>query len=188
MLDKNEFVKVMTGMCELFNTTPSDFIFDAYYAIFKDYELDQFKSAVNSVMRTHVYNTLPKPAVIIEFLDGTKDDKALGAWLQVKEAVNKGGYYASIEFADPIISHCLNELGGWMWFCSQQITELPFIEKRFMDLYRLFLKRGPQENVRLMGYIETTNRQKGLDNVPEPVRIGFDKRVMIDKDILARVK
>jgi hypothetical protein len=180
MLDRTEFAKIMTGMCELFNVTPSEFIFEIYYETFKDYEIDQFKQAVNYVMRTHVYNSLPKPAVIIEFLDGSKDDKALQAWLWVREAITKGGYYASIEFADPIISNVINELGGWMWLNSQPIKELPFIEKRFSDLYRLFLKRGVNQGVKVLGFFETTNLKNGYE-VAEPIRIGFPEQKRLEE-------
>lgn len=174
MLDKEKFVNCLTGVCDLYGKVPSEFIFDTYYAIFKDYDYEVFENAVRRCLKERVYNNIPKPAEILGFLEGTRDDKALMAWLQVMEAVQKGGYYASIEFADSIIAHCVLELGGWTWLCSTQKDELPFIEKRFMDLYRLFLKRGVQENIRLIGFIEAMNNQKGnLRDIPEPIKIGF---------------
>lgn len=176
MLDREKFVKLMTGLCELFNKTPSEFIYDVYYDVLKNYSYEQVNAAVMNCIKAYKYNLLPKPAEIIEFLEGSKDDKALMAWLQIKEAIIKGGYYASIEFADPIIAHCINGLGGWQWFCCQQKDEMPFIEKRFMDLYRLFLKRGVVGNVRLIGFIEARNTQTGyLKDILEPIRIGFEK-------------
>jgi len=176
MLDRTKFISLMTGLCELFNKIPSEFIYDFYYETLKDYSYEQVNKAVMDCIRIYKYNLLPKPAEILEFLEGTRDDKALIAWLQVKEAIVKGGYYASIEFANPIIAHCVQELGGWQWLCCQQKDELPFIEKRFMDLYRLFLKRGVKDNVRLIGFIEARNNQLGhLKNMPDPVKIGFNE-------------
>jgi hypothetical protein len=97
------------------------------------------------------------------------------------EAVQKGGYYASIEFADPIITYAINELGGWQWFCCTQKDELPFIQKRFMDLYRLFLKRGVQSSIRLIGFIEGRNNQLGhFKDIPEPIRIGFIEQKLLE--------
>lgn len=174
MLDRVKFVSLMTGFCELYNKVPSQFLYDIYYEVLKDYSYEQVNKAFMDCIRVYKYNLLPKPAEILEFLEGTRDDKALMAWLQVMEAVQKGGYYASIEFADPIIAHCVQELGGWQWLCCIERKELPFIEKRFMDLYRLFMKRGVQNNIRLIGFIEARNNQLGhFEEIPKPVKIGF---------------
>lgn len=174
MLNRISFCEIMTGVAGMLQLTLTEFMLDTYFEIFQNYSIEQFKKAVLDVLKTSKYHTFPKPAEILEFLEGTRDDKALMAWLQVMEAVQKGGYYASIEFVDPIIGHCVLELGGWQWFCCTQKDELPFIEKRFMDLYRLFLKRGIQGNIRLIGFIEAANNQKGnLKDIPEPIRIGF---------------
>jgi hypothetical protein len=169
MLDKNEFLKLMMPLGEIFDKQITESILDIYYDIFKDYSINILKTAFNKVIKTYQFNTLPKPADILEYLEGTPQDKAMIAWLQAKEAVQKGGYYASIEFSDPIISYCITELGG----CAP-ISELPFIEKRFLELYRVLAKRDIKINSRLIGYIELCNSEKGYyDKIPEPIRIGF---------------
>lgn len=178
MLNKERFVVTLTGLCDLYGKIPSEFIFDTYYAIFQDYDNQAFEGAINTCLKNRVYNTLPKPAEILEYLEGTKDDKALAAWLQAKEAVRKVGYYQTPDFQDPAISHAIVELGGWMEFCSAPVEELPFIEKRFMDLYRLFLKRGVNVPTRLIGFIELKNLEKG-HNVPDPIRIGTNIHKLI---------
>jgi len=176
MLNRIEFIEIMNGLSGLYNITITEFTLGIYYDIFKDYDCESFRKAVIDCIKDRVYSSLPKPAEILQFLEGTRHDKALTAWLQAKEAVDKGGYYASIEFSDPIISHCLVQLGGWMEFCSQPINELPFIEKRFIDLYRLYLKREIKEPVKLIGYIEAFNNKAGhFDAIPAPIRIGFEQ-------------
>lgn len=184
MLDKIGFAKLMLILGEIYDKQITEFVADIYYDILKDYDYLVVESAIKKVISSHKYNTLPKPADILEYLEGTRDDKALVAWLQVMEAVQKGGYYASIEFADPIIAHSINELGGWQWFCCTQKDELPFIQKRFMDLYRLFLKRGVKDNLRLIGFIEARNNQLGnFKDIPEPIRIGIDIKELEDKSL-----
>jgi len=177
MLNKDKFIKIMTGLCEVFNKTPSEFLLDTYYELLKFYSDEQVNSAMMECLKSYKYNLLPKPAEILEFIEGSKDDKALVAWLQVMEAVKKGGYYTSIEFADPIISHCIMQFGGWMQFCSAQKDELPFIEKRFKDYYRLYLRRGITKPIKLIGFIEGTNKREGfLEYIPETLRIGFEQK------------
>lgn len=174
MLNREKFMEVFTGLCDMYGKIPSEFMLDTYFSIFQDYTAEEFGNAVQRCLKERVYNNLPKPAEILEFLEGTKDDKALTAWLQVMEAVRKGGYYASIVFTDPIIPRVVNELGGWQEFCCTQKDELPFIQKRFMDLYRLFLKREQLPNEKLIGFIEARNMQSGhTKEIPEPIEIGF---------------
>ena|SRR3990167_8007559 len=173
LLDKNRFLELMTGLSQLYDKDLSPFALDIYYDIFKDYGFPQLEKAVKQVIANNKYNCIPKPAEILEYLDGTRDDKALTAWYQLMEAVRKGGYHASVEFADPLIPCVVNELGGWMWFCCTQKEELPFIQKRFEDLYRLFLKRQIRPiNQRLIGCHEAQNAQSGKETAL-PIRIGF---------------
>lgn len=173
MLDKNKFIELMVGLSQMYDKSLSPFALDLYYDLLKDYDYVKIEYAVKQVVKNNKYNSIPKPAEILEYLEGTKDDKALAAWLQVMEAVKKGGYHASVEFADPIIPACVNELGGWMWLNCTQREELPFIEKRFKDIYQLYFKRGiPPPNIRLIGFFEAQNNQKGKEIAP-PLRIGF---------------
>ena len=176
MLNKDRFVMVMTGLCDMYGKEISEFILDMYYDIFKDYTIEQFENSVKCCIKDRVYNSVPKPADILSHLEGTKDDRALVAWLQVMEAIKKGGYYASIEFADPIIPNCIDELGGWQYLCCSKQDDLCFIEKRFMDLYRLLLKRGNVTNKKIMGFIETQNSGSGhFENIPDTIKIGFEE-------------
>ena len=155
-----------------------NFYLDIYYNIFKDYSNDSFSRAVTNVVKSNKYNTLPKPAEILEFLDGDKNDKALMAWVHAKEGVKLCGYFDSPDFSDPIISNCIEELGGWVKFCSCELTELPFIEKRFLDYYRLFLKREIKEPKKLSGYAEITNNNNG-HKVPKSIKIGYTEALKI---------
>jgi len=174
MLDKNKFLHLMTGLGELYNQKITETLLEIYYKILSNYDYQELENAVNKVIRIHKYSNLPKPAEILEYLEGSQDDKALKAWLDVKEALKKGGYYNTIKFTDPIIPKCINDFGGWMEFCSLPEEEQPFIQKRFMDLYRLFLKRGEKDDKPLQGYIENHNKNLG-ERIPEPLVIGDRK-------------
>jgi len=68
MLDKVEFIKVMTGLAEVYDKNLSECILDIYYEIFKEYENKEFKAAVMECIKTHKYSSLPKPANILDEL------------------------------------------------------------------------------------------------------------------------
>jgi hypothetical protein len=169
-MEKNKFVGIMTGLCEMYNKEPSKFLINTYYEIFKKFTTDEFGNAVTSCLKNRPYNSLPKPAEILEYLEGTRDDKALAAWIEARKAVVKIGMYETVEFDNPIISHCIKELGGWEAFCSVDDKERPFIEKRFCEYYRLFLKRGIKEPTKLPGIIEIKNTEKGQE-IPKPKKL-----------------
>lgn len=176
MLNNDKFIQTFTGLCEVFNKEPSEYLIEIYYEIFKDFDIRQFNNAVMMCIKSNKYNVLPKPAEILEFLEGSKDDKALLAWIQAKEGVQKCGYYRTPEFKDPIISHCIEELGGWMAFCSIEIEELKFVEKRFMDFYRLYYKRETKEPKNIIGFIDLSNNQNGYEQ-KGTVKIGYDEEI-----------
>jgi len=168
----SEITKVLYVFGELYDKKITEGIAEIYYDIFKNYSVDEFKTAAYKVIKSHVYNSLPKPASILEFLEGTSDDKALMAWSLAQDAVVKVGYYDSPKVEDPIISNCIVELGGWQEFCSVKTSELPFVEKRFTDLYRLFLKRGCGM-LELVGFHNAGNKLKGYkENIKPPILIG----------------
>jgi len=175
MLNKGKFIELLSGICDIYEKTPSEFMFGMYYEIFQNYEYSEVETAFKNCLRNRVYSTFPKPAEILEYLEGTKDDKALAAWLEARKACEDVGYYDSPQFTDPIISNCITELGGWQEFCSVTKEDHPFVEKRFLDLYRLFIKRGcgPME---LVGFHNANNRLKGYhENVTQPILIGGEK-------------
>ncbi len=175
MLTRDNFGEVMAGIAGLFQVNLTSFMLDTYYEIFKDYSDEQFKAAIVKTIKEHKYHTFPKPAEILEYLEGTRDDKSLIAWLQVKEAIEKGGYYASIDFADSIIPAVIENLGGWQWLCCSEKDEEPFIQKRFMELYSLFIKQGRgTQPVKVIGWLEAQNNKSGyLKEIPKPIRIGY---------------
>ncbi len=69
MLNKEIFVEHMTGFCEIFDKQPSEFIYSAYYEILKGYSTERVKRAMMACVKSHKYNSLPKPAEILQFLE-----------------------------------------------------------------------------------------------------------------------
>ncbi len=178
-MQRNEFLTIMAGLTEMYNDKKdlSKPVLNIYYEIFKNYDIKLFSKAVSEVIKIHKFSVMPTPAEILSFLENNPEEKSLIAWNKVLEAKYKVGYYDSVVFDDKLIHNCIKDLGGWMWFCEQYEKNLPFIEKRFRELYNVYLKRGSKNNIeRLIGFIEADNTKKGfINNVPEPIKIGFKK-------------
>jgi hypothetical protein len=147
-----------------------------YYALLSKYDFERVRSAVEEVLKTHKYSSLPTPAELLKFVEETKEEKAMKAWCLLLDAAKNHGYYSSVEFEDKTIHAVIEQMGGWMWFCSQDVGQLPFIEKQFYKLYELLSKNKYHAANRLIGYHESINSAKGHKNaIPETVRVGFDK-------------
>jgi hypothetical protein len=182
-MDEKKFLEIIYGLGELYDKELTKNVINIYYEVFKDYTTEQFQKAIGEVVRSHKYSTLPKPAEILEFIEGTRDDRAMIAWLSVRKAIEQYGYTDTVEFEDPIISHCIFQMGGWIEVCQVLNKDIPFMEKEFMDLYRLYEKREIKTPVKLSGYYEITNKSNGfLDKIPAPKRIELPKNLKLIKE------
>jgi hypothetical protein len=172
MLDKVEFCSVLLALGEMYDKKVTEVVTGLYYETLKEYDIDQVKTAVSKVIKNHVYNTLPKPAEILQYLEGSADDRAMIAWLKAKKAVQICGYTHDPVFDDNIISHCIIHIcGSWVNFCSISTEELPYYEKRFLDAYRVFERKGVAGPANLIGFINRTNSDKFPDYMVNPVAI-----------------
>ena len=174
-MNRKELSEVLFMFGEIYNKDITEGIIGVYFDIFKDYSANEFKKAAYNVIKTHKFTSIPTPAHILEYIEGTSDDKALVAWHLARQAVVDIGYYDSPKFKNQIISNCIDAEGGWQEFCSIKTDNLPFAEKRFLDLYRIFIKRGCKP-IELVGFHNANNRLKGYnENVKKPVLIGGKK-------------
>jgi len=181
----NEFQTLIFALGELYEKELSVNLVNLYYEVFKDFDVKVFDNAIKEIIINRKYSTFPKPAEILEYLQDTKDDVAMIAWLKVRGAIENIGYTETVEFDDPLISHCIFQMGGWQKICEVLNKDLPFMEKEFIELYRLYSKRGIVKPVKLTGYFEQTNRANGfLDKIPIPVRIGWSgTKLLIGKGV-----
>ena len=177
MITKEQFSVLMAGLGEVFNKPLSEAALAIYYEILKGYSFEDVHKACSGVVRTHRYATFPAPFEILDYLETSADDKGLKAWLTVREAIRKHGYYASVDFGDQAIHRAIIELGGWQVLCSKTSGELDWIEKDFIRLYNNLLKNPRSAPDHLVGYFEADNREKSFPgNIPPIVKIGLADR------------
>ncbi len=158
----------MQGLQEIFtpNNPLSTTKIEFYYKLFKMYPIEDFKRACMSVIATKKISTFPLPAEILEYLDNP-EMKANQALERVEKAINRYGYYYSVQFDDPIIHKVIDNMGGWEWISSQKIEDWKWIKKEFLQKYEMFYKQNITNTSdipdKLIGYHERMNNANGYD-------------------------
>jgi len=172
MLNKEKFVDLIAKVSEVFGKDLSQEAIRIYYEVLKEYSYDQIERAFYLILQTHIYNTFPKPAEIIEAIEGKQTERSLAAWQTVIDTVRKVGHWDSVSFDDRVIHNCIEALGDWEWLCGQTKDELKFVQKEFERLYTMFSKHPREAKERLIGFNERKNLQGGHKPEKEPERIG----------------
>lgn len=161
-MNRLEFSKALLMLGEIFNTEVNKLKIDIYYEILKDYSDEEIKKALNIVMRTCRF--FPKPAEIIEIVEGKKDERLALIWERVKEVIRNYGAYESIAFEDRIVNQTIEALGGWVSLCSTPVGEMKWKQREFERLYRIFENKNIEEMPKyVMGITEQNNRQLGIE-------------------------
>jgi hypothetical protein len=109
-----------------------------------------------------------------EFVGGAGDERSLGAFTKVERAVSQVGSWRTLVFDDSRIHACIEDMGGWMRFCTATYDELPFLRNEFTKRYRAYLQHPP------LRYPAVIKGEGGFDQ--QPVLIGnqeLAKRVML---------
>ena len=173
-MDKQRFARAVTALHEYYGKDASSAVVELYWQGLCQYSSDQLESAI---MR-HIQNPdngqwMPKVSDLVKMMEGTTQDTAWQAWVKVERAISSAGTYRSVAFDDPIIHLCIDDLGGWIDIGQTSSKELPFLQKRFEQIYRSYKVRGdlPPHKPDLIGMNEAANNMKGYDSDP-PKLIG----------------
>lgn len=178
MLSQQVFSKGLFALSEVYNRNISDTLSEIYYDVLQELTDEQFKNAVNKIIRTNKYPSMPKPAEILEYVHGKPQDEALNAWNTTLEAIRHIGAYKTPIFEDKAISATIEHLGGWIKLCDTDKEEMIWVQKEFEKFYPI-MKRKNNESVMLCGITEQTNANLGYEK-NEKVLIGREKEKILD--------
>lgn len=179
--DRAEFCRSVAAVYALYRVELSDAVLWIWWEAMRGLELEAVRVAIGRhAMNPDSGMFLPKPADVVRELGGTTADASMLAWAAVVNAMRRVGTYESVAFDDPIVHRVLVDLGGWPWLGEQLELEMPFIERRFRDAYRAWLRRGlasADVPKHLPGRTEIQNVAAGyLGFVPAPVAVGSFRR------------
>lgn len=172
--DRGEFANLMTQALAFYRQDCSDFALSVWWEACQRFDLEQVRKALTAhAMDPERGQFAPKPADLVRQLQGTHTDRALLAWGRVWEAMQSTGAYQTVDFGDPIIHAAVVDLGGWVSLCRIDLDDLPFVQKRFCDAYRVYSKVGkPDAPLRLAGESELVNTQSGRIGVDPTLSLG----------------
>ncbi|MDX2165091.1 MAG: DUF6475 domain-containing protein [Gammaproteobacteria bacterium] len=161
--EKTEFVKLFTGIAELYGKNISPYLFEIYWYSLEKYSLHEVKTAAQlHAVNPDVGQFMPKPADFVRYIEGKSQERALFAWQKVISAMKLVGAYQSIIFDDKLIHHVIDEMGGWISFCRADEAKMLFIFQDFSRHYIACLSRSPNDcPSQLTGITEHQNRLFG---------------------------
>jgi hypothetical protein len=171
--DKAEFLALLTGALSFYRQDVSEFAVSVWWEACKGYSIEQVRKALTAhAMDAERGRFPPMPADIVKALHGTQTDRSLVAWGRVNRAMSEVGMYQSPDFGDKATHSAIVDMGGWPALCQASMDELPFMQRRFCELYRAYTARPEEAHAeRLIGLHEQTNSGAGVLG-SAPVQVG----------------
>jgi len=185
MRNRKEFAETMIAIAAMFEKVLSEAVIDIYWQSFREYDDSVVKEALMRGVKT-VWKFFPKPAEVVELIEGSPQAKQTMAWMLLVEGIKKAGAKESVRFQDPIIHTIVELWGGWTQVCYEydlDARDFKFKEKDFKTLYQYFLSRCEKHPEYLPGGAEKHNKKYSfLDAIKPPLEIGFsDGTIMITR-------
>lgn len=169
MLDANLFQSKMAMLGEMYNKKMTGALLDGYWMVLCDMSDEEFVGSIKAILSGRKFESFPKPAEILDFAKPDLESIATIAWSDVERAIYKAGKYESVSFEDRIVNSVIDALGGWVFICSQDISEMKWLKKEFVKLYSIHSKRE-EHPTHLIGIAE---RENGKTNVIPIVKAGY---------------
>jgi CBS domain-containing protein len=154
---------------EIYERQITDAIFEGYYLVLQDMSDDEFVGSIKAILSGRKFASFPKPAEILDYSKPDLESIATIAWSDVERAIYKAGKYESVSFEDRIVNSVIDALGGWVFICSQDVSEIKWLKKEFVKLYSIHSKRQDHPT-HLIGI---TERDNGRVNVIPIVNAGY---------------
>ena len=168
--DIEDFQRLLSGALAFYRQDVSEFAMSVWWEASKAFTLEQVRKALTAhAMDPERGQFAPKPADLVRLLNGTQTDRSLIAWGRVHRAMSQVGAYASPDGFDAAAASAVADMGGWPKLCQSSVDELPFLQKRFCDLYRAYAANPDAQHAeRLIGLHEQTNAIRGLGRPEAP--------------------
>jgi len=129
--DRVQFAKMMFGLSEIFKGGISEVGIELYFNALAEFDIDEVARGISDVVKTRVYNDMPKPAEIIKAITGGDNVRALSAWDKVLSSARRG----CKKHHDPDIEHTVRLCGGWPQLGMTLEEDLHWVKKEFIEAF-----------------------------------------------------
>jgi hypothetical protein len=159
--DLEAFARLMAALAEIHNETPTPQRLEIYFRVLADWSIEVVAAAVDAAIRRLKF--FPKPAELIELIEGSPDDRAEHAWGQFWLAVARGGTYQSLYCADVVLAETIRRVYG-SWADAGHVPRVEYDapghqihHKNFVAMYRDLCRHPEPWAPHLVGIFEATN-------------------------------
>jgi len=176
--DIPKFAQSMLVLGEVFNEQVSETRIEAYRIALDAYEFDAIDRAMRQAVTAQKF--FPKPAELVELLEGSHDDRAGQSWHVLLEAISDGGN-ASVKFLDPAAAVAVDVTFGGYLAAARMIHEAdePMVahyRKTYVQAYQTARKFPREVETYRAGVFEFQNSGGGtwsarMANYTGPVRL-----------------
>jgi len=187
MKNDAKYREYMAALCEIHGKEPlTSITFDIYWKALEPFDDDQCETAFKDVLLHSKF--FPKPADLLERLEGRKQDQATLAWLKVLGTIKRVGTYQSVRFDDPVIHSVIQAMGGWIRMGEITNDEMPWKQREFERIYAVIDRPGSKHLEYLPGRTEMDNFSNGyFDHMPKPISIGKSAKNVLQIEEKANV-
>jgi len=165
---KEDFIKALSIMGEIYGTNMSKASILAYYRLLEQYPWEKVKTALEWILRTSSF--FPKPAEFIALVEQRDDQlneevEILNAWKALLFEFKKTSQIENPRFEGldeeqkRKLHETINTLGGWRACCMWEIKDYPHLFRLFSQIYRT------------VSLAQKVKQQKAIGSKEEPKKL-----------------
>lgn len=175
--DKHAFKDLIVNVMDFYKQDVSTFSLQVWWGAVSKFDMPALEKAFGIHCTKSKF--APKPADVVELIEGSGMDKAGIAWGKVDKAIRQAGGYHTVIFDDPLIHAVVAEMGGWPYLCQTLEKDLQFRAGEFRKRYQGLSDREarPEFKAKLIGKFEAENVKNGF-KAPDPVMIGNEQECL----------
>lgn len=141
-MDRDAFAQAMFTLGETFNEPISDVKVEAYFDALGEFDVTQVLPAMKATLRKSKF--FPRPADLIEAIEGDRDEAADAAWGAVLREIRRVGYVGTPNLEERALRAVCELWGSWRRLCETLPGEGPELVgwlKQFKAVYGSVTKR-----------------------------------------------
>ena len=135
MKNEDQFKSNLVAVGEVFSKEVSPALAKIYWRSLSQFTDNQVQAAFDRAVTNLKF--FPKPAELIELIEGTRTEQAHGAWgILLRELSDSANAQL-----DPISVKTVESMGGIRYLATRSMRDLEFKEKTFVTIYESLSER-----------------------------------------------